>query len=131
MQDAKVFVPGFYVAYVSKIRDSALTRLFGRRTHDARCMQVKTSKPCTHQPWRPPTFHGRHGAPLTAPPNVTISQNVAQQDSIVKTKNVIIITLNSLTPMGAYMRPPILIELRDCLITFLLFCPLTTFDNFK
>jgi len=37
--------------------------------------------------------HG-HGAPLPAPPHATISQNVLPQDCIVKTKNIIIITLN-------------------------------------
>jgi hypothetical protein len=38
------------------------------------------------EPWRPPSYHGRHGDPLPAPMRRNISQQAMQQRDIVKTR---------------------------------------------
>jgi hypothetical protein len=37
------------------------------------------------EPWRPPSYHGRHGAPPLAPRHRDISQHVIQQGCVIKT----------------------------------------------
>ncbi len=38
------------------------------------------------EPWRPPSYHGRHGAPPLAPRHRDISQHVIQQGCVIKTR---------------------------------------------
>jgi hypothetical protein len=79
MPDAKVFVP------------VSTSKMLGIRVDNILMVTpnvplVKLAKPHNHQPWWPPLSHGRHGAPLPAPPHATINQNSARQDCVVKTK---------------------------------------------
>ncbi len=46
----------------------------------------KLAKPRTHRPWRPTSSHDRHGTLLPMPLHETMSQNVARQDCVIKTK---------------------------------------------
>ena len=54
--------------------------------------------------------HGRHGTPLPAPLHATISQNVAQQDYIIKTKTILII-LNQVIVTYLTIIPTMLIQM--------------------
>ena len=58
---------------------------WGCGTSDTRLARRKLGKKNTPQPWRPPSSHGRHGAPPPAPPHTTISQHAMRQVYVVKT----------------------------------------------
>ena len=51
----------------------------GCGTSDTRLARRKLGKKNTPQPWRPPSSHGRHGAPPQAPPQTTIIQHAMRQ----------------------------------------------------